>query len=134
MIRQPPAYVPAAIESAAARMTHVGGRVKSALRSPAVTSARAMIPIVFWASFVPCVNATKPPEKSWSFLKARPTFAGERRLIVQTISVIKMNAIARPAKGAISEGFSTLCQRPDHWITFHPCAMIAEPITPPISA
>ena len=66
MIRQPPAYVPAPMANADAAITHVGGRWKSASRWPEATSASAMIPIVFWASFVPCVNATNPPETSWA--------------------------------------------------------------------
>ena len=64
MMRQPPAYVPADIARAALTMTQVGGRVKSSSRFPVETSASAMIPIVFCASFVPCVRATKPPETS----------------------------------------------------------------------
>ena len=35
-----------------------------------------MIPIVFWASFVPCVKATNPPETSCSRRKTRLTGAG----------------------------------------------------------
>ena len=34
-------------------------------RSPLATSARTITPIVFWASFAPCVNATQVPETSW---------------------------------------------------------------------
>ena len=45
-----------------------------------------MIPIVFCASFVPWVSATKPPETSCRRRKMRLTFAGERRLITQTIA------------------------------------------------
>ena len=92
------------------------------------------MPIVFWASFVPWVRATKPPETSWPRRKTRLTFAGDRRLITHTISVIRANATAMPAKGAISDGFSTFCQRPAHSTTSQPSAMIADPITPPISA
>ena len=73
-----------------------------------------MIPIVFCASFVPWVRATKPPETSCPRRKRRLIFAGDRRLITQTISVIRANASAMPANGAISEGFSTFCQRPAH--------------------
>ena len=39
-----------------------------------------------------------------------------------------------PAKGAISEGFNTFCQMFVHCTTDQPPAMIADPITPPISA
>ena len=73
-----------------------------------------MIPIVFWASFVPCVRATKPPETSCPRRKTRLIFAGDRRAITQTISVISANATASPANGAISDGFSTFCHRPAH--------------------
>ena len=59
--------------------------MKSASRSPDATSASAMIPIVFCASFVPWVRATKPPETSWPRRKTRLTFAGERRATSQTI-------------------------------------------------
>ena len=93
-----------------------------------------MIPIVFCASFVPCVRATKPPETSWPRRKTRLIFAGDRRLITQTITVISANATAMPANGAISDGFSTFCQMPDHCTTDQPCAMIADPMMPPISA
>ena len=75
MIRHPPAYVPADIERAAQTITQVGGRVKSALRCPEETSARAMMPIVFCASFVPRASATKAPETSWRRRKTWLTFA-----------------------------------------------------------
>ena len=93
-----------------------------------------MIPIVFCASFVPCVSATKPPETSCPRRKSRLTFAGDRRLISQTMPVIRANATAMPANGAIRDGFSTFCQRPAHCTTSQPWAMIAEPMIPPISA
>ena len=93
-----------------------------------------MIPIVFCASFVPCVRATNPPETIWPFRKMRLIFAGDRRLITHTIRVIMANASASAANGAISEGFSTFSQSPAHSTTSSPCAMIAEPISPPISA
>ena len=134
MMRQPPAYVPAAIASAAKRITHVGGRVKSASRSPDATSASAMIPIVFCASFVPWVSATNPPETSWPRRKTRLTRAGERRATIQTITVISANATAIPANGAISDGFSTFVQSPSHWTTSQPAAITADPMMPPMSA
>ncbi len=93
-----------------------------------------MMPIVFCASFVPWVSATKPPETSWPRRKTRLIFAGDLRLITHTISVMRTKATARPAKGEISEGFNTFCQRLDHCTTDQPSAMIADPITPPISA
>jgi len=108
--------------------------VKSALRCPEETSARAMMPIVFCASFVPWVSATKAPETSWPRRKTRLIFEGDLRLITHTITVMSTKAMARPAKGEMSDGFNTFCHRPDHCTTDHPSAMIADPITPPMSA
>ncbi|MNN51241.1 hypothetical protein D3C81_1658680 [compost metagenome] len=54
MIFQPPIDVPSAIEVAAAILTHSGTSMES--RCPEVTSAKVIIPIAFWASFVPCVK------------------------------------------------------------------------------
>src|SRR5919198_1525072 len=89
MIRQPPAYVPAAIAAAALTITQTGGRPKSALRWPEATRARAMMPIVFWASFVPWVKATKPPEMICRRLNTRFTIPGDRRRMIQmTASMI----------------------------------------------
>ena len=93
-----------------------------------------MIPIVFCASFVPWVSATKPPETSWPRRKTRLTRAGERRATSQTMTVISANATASPANGAISDGFSTFVQSPSHWTTSHPAAITADPMMPPISA
>ena len=93
-----------------------------------------MIPIVFCASFVPCVNATNPPEKSWSRRKTRLTIPGERRRISQVIETISTAATKSPAKGAISEGIRTLSVSPCHLTASSPEAAMAEPMTPPMRA
>ena len=69
-----------------------------------------------------------------SFAEDAVDLAGDRLLMIQTISVISANASASAANGAINDGLRTLSQRPDQLITPQPCAMIAEPISPPISA
>jgi hypothetical protein len=63
----------------------------------------AMMPIVFCASFVPCVNATKPPETSWSLLNQRFTAAGERLRMIHVIVTSEQRA-AKPSSGAAIEG------------------------------
>ena len=55
MIRQPPAAVPSEIAVAARRMTQSG--MSAFGITPAVSSASVMMPIVFWASFEPWLNA-----------------------------------------------------------------------------
>src|SRR5688572_7069974 len=55
MIRQPPAAVPRLIALAAVRMTHSGTSKVSIW--PALNRASVMMPIVFWASLLPWLNA-----------------------------------------------------------------------------
>ena len=93
-----------------------------------------MIPMVFWASFVPCVNATNAPETSWARRKPRFTFVGGRRAMNRVITRISTKAIATPRNGAMSDGMSTLSFRPAQWTTSAPSAAMAEPIMPPIRA
>ena len=93
-----------------------------------------MIPIVFWASFVPWVKATKPPETSCRRRKTRFTTPGWRlRMIHRSASMIAA-ARAIPKNGARSDGTSTLSTSPCHWTTSRPAAAIADPTTPPMSA
>ncbi len=67
-----------------------------------------MIPIVFWASFVPCVNATKLPEKICARRKKRFTRLGERRRITQMITSISPRAMAKPRIGESTPGLDHL--------------------------
>ncbi len=62
MIRQPPMYVPSAIESPAETLTQVG--ISNSVDVPFAKRASAITPIVFCASFAPCVNAMNVPDTS----------------------------------------------------------------------
>jgi hypothetical protein len=93
-----------------------------------------MMPIVFWASFVPCVKATKPPEISCSRRKSLFTRPGACRLISQSTPIISAAATRIPRKGAMSDGISTFSFSPAHLTTSNPPAAAAEPIMPPIRA
>ena len=115
-------------------MTQVGGRSKFGSRCPDATSARAMIPIVFCASFVPCVNATNAPETSWARRNPRLTRVGARRATSQVIPRIRANAEATPRNGAKSDGISTLWRIPSQLTYEAPDAEIVAPTMPPISA
>ncbi len=92
------------------------------------------MPIVFCASFVPCVNATNAPDTSWALRKPRFTFVGARRATSQVIPRMSRKANATPRNGATSDGISTLSLIPSQFTTPQPEAAIAEPIIPPISA
>ena len=73
-------------------------------------SASAMMPIVFCASFVPCVNATKLPETICARRKTRFTLLGERRRMIQMIAIISAKAIANPSSGDRTPGLTTFSQ------------------------
>ena len=75
-------------------------------------SASEMMPIVFCASFVPCVNATKLPEKICARRKTRFTLLGDRRRMTQMIAIISANAIAKPSSGESTPGLTTFSQIP----------------------
>lgn len=61
MMRQPPRYVPSAMARPALTMTQTGG-LEPGERTPPVTRARVMMPIVFCASLVPWASETSPAE------------------------------------------------------------------------
>ena len=65
MIRQPPVQVPSAIAVADVTTTQSGTSKWSGLMFPCATSASVMMPIVFWASFVPCDSASSPEDSHW---------------------------------------------------------------------
>ncbi len=92
------------------------------------------MPMVFWASFVPCVNATKLPETICARRNTRLTRLGDRFRITQTITNISASADAKPIVGDKSPGNTTLSQIPDQLMTSSPDAAIADPATPPIRA
>ena len=81
-----------AIAVAALTVTQSGTWNGSASRWPEAMSASAMMPIVFWASFVLCVKATNPPETSCSLRKSRLTVPGARLRMSQSVPVISTSA------------------------------------------
>ena len=60
MMRQPPNSVPSEMAAYAAISTQNG--MWNVSMYPAVSSTPAMIPIVFWASFAPCVRLKNPAD------------------------------------------------------------------------
>ncbi len=68
MTRQPPMYVPRLIASAQLKMTQNGAFVPLATVWFAI-NANVMMPIVFWASLVPCANDTIDADPIWPIRK-----------------------------------------------------------------
>ena len=79
MIRQPPAYVPAAIAVPEHTITHSGTWVWWALSVPLATSASVITPIVFCASLDPWASASAALETISPARKPRATRPGLRR-------------------------------------------------------
>ena len=71
MMRQPPMYVPRAIElAAAASLTQTGISMLSLSRLPCAISASVMMPIVFWVLLVPWASETSDAEAQLAELEA----------------------------------------------------------------
>ena len=94
-----------------------------------------MMPIVFCASFVPCVKATKPPEielqPAEDAVDQRRAPGGARSRAAHTMSAA---APTMPRSGATSEGMSDVLDEPVPLDHVEPAAAIAEPTMPPMSA
>jgi hypothetical protein len=94
-----------------------------------------MIPIVFCASFVPWVKATKPPDTSCRRRKTRFTTPGWRLRMAQRSRSMIAAARMIPKNGARSDGIEHLVDEPvpvDRRRDRRPRS--ADPITPPMSA
>ena len=131
MIRQPPAAVPNEIAEAATRITSVG--ISNFGMTPAENRARAMTPIVFWASFEPWLNAMNAAETTWSRRKRSLIRAGWARRKRFSRTTMKPNPITTPSTGDVTRGKSTLPTMPSTLSTPVPAATIDAPIRPPIS-
>ena len=151
MIRHPPAAVPAAMVIAQRIFTHAGMAPKVGIRRklshpgkcsnwPAfvpVKSARVMMPIVFWASFVPWECAIKAALRICNFPKTDCTAPGVKRWSATKSANITSAPRKNPASGDVTIGMTTLGQSPvSHFKTDQfPCAVaIVAPHNPPMSA
>ena len=92
-----------------------------------------MIPIVFWASLLPCDRAMKPAEATWSRRKVRDSRDGFRPLQAHTMATISTNPRANPTSG-LTTRLSTTLISPSDRIERAPAWAIAEPTRPPTRA
>ena len=80
--------------------------------TPAETSARVMMPIVFWASLEPWAKAMNPADTTW---RRRKRWASGRRAArrkIQKRATIRMNAPKNPISGEVTSGIRTLLTIP----------------------
>ena len=97
-------------------------------------SARAITPIVFWASFVPWAKARKLPDATCDRRKPRLSGVGRTRRKPHRISTISRPASRNPITGLVRPGQTTLFQRAPQSTGSGPPRAIAAPISPPTSA
>src|SRR5215210_5598170 len=93
-----------------------------------------MIPIVFWASFVPCESENRLPVMIWPRRNPRETGPGWRRPTIRYASEIAIAETTSASTGATSAGTTTFSTIPAPSTASGPSAANAEPTTPPISA
>src|SRR5512140_1136814 len=166
MMRHPPTAVPAAMVRAQTTLIHTAisislpgagagerkkesqpGRFSNCPNWVAPRSVSAMIPIVFCASFVPCMKPMPPALKICAIPKNRPTLEGRTFLNNKYSTAMTEKPKSRPASGDVTIGMITFQRRPlpnhqclslgtDQIITFQlfPAAANAAPHKPPTKA
>ena len=132
MIRQPPTAVPSDSAVADTRMTQIG--TVTVGMTPALNSARVMMPIVFWASLEPWAKAMKPAEKTCRRRKRRAIGLRFACRKIQNSESISANAMPKPRNGDVTIGTRTLLTMPSRFRAPTPTPMIVAPIRPPMSA
>ena len=133
MIRQPPAAVPIEIAVAARTMIQ-SGIGESGGRTPAAIRARVMMPIVFWASFEPWLNAIAAADRTWSRRKRSLIRLGFALRKTFRITSIAVNPITTPRIGESTSGSRTFSAIPPTLIAAGPTDTITAPTSPPIRA
>ena len=93
-----------------------------------------MIPIVFWASLLPWLNAIHAAESTWRRRKTRLSLAGCARRKTLKMSAISSSPTVKPMIGDATSGRSTLPTMPSTCHAPNPAEMKAAPSSPPISA
>ena len=139
IIFQPPFIVPAAIVKAQATITKSGiskSPVGLLCKTPPAKSANVIIPIVFWASLEPWLNAIMPADKSCNFLNLLLTVPGWAFKIIKihAIKSIRVKPTQNPNIGEVNIGIITLSINVWTWTTLTPALTIAAPSKPPIRA
>ena len=160
MMRQPPAAVPAPMTSRSTTFTQVrivncgsvqncepAGQVVEGCRTlVAVNRVRAMMPMVFWASFVPWQKLIQAALTIWTLPNTRLSWAGGHLRKSRISRPMTRKPIRAPQTGETNIGSTTLGSSPvilcvtgfitDHLMTCQsPCAAArVAPHRPPIRA
>src|ERR671914_723963 len=90
------------IAAAAETITQNGGVGSPAGREPYATSARAITPMVFWASLVPCASASSPPDTTCPPRNPLVTGVGRSLPTIRYSTRIEMPPTANASVGATS--------------------------------
>src|SRR5678815_1055798 len=113
----------------AARMTHIG--IENSRRYPAATRRPAIIPIVFWASLVPCPRLYAAADSSCSRRNHLSTRAGRNPRNIHSVMIEMMSP--RPMTGDMTIN-TRVFVHPEGMSDSQPALAIAAPAYPPTSA
>src|ERR671914_1258521 len=123
------------IAAAAETITQNGGVGSPAGREPYATSARAITPMVFWASLVPCASASSPPDTTWPPRNPLATGPGWSLPTIRYRTRIDTPPTTNASVGATRAGIITFPTTPSPKKTASgPSATSMAPTTPPIRA
>src|SRR5918992_351029 len=121
--------------TAAETITQNGGVGSPAGREPYATSARAITPMVFWASLVPCASASSPPDTTCPPRNPLVTGVGRNLPTIRYSARIETPPTTNASVGARSAGIITFPTTPSPKKTASgPSATSMAPTTPPIRA
>ena len=118
--------------SAQAILTHVG--IVNVSIWPLANSARAMMPMVFWASLAPCEKAMNPAEIGWRRRNHLLTGACWRLRTSQMRPVMSSHAPTKPRSGEPIIGRMIFSTTPLQMTPSTPALAIMAPMRPPKSA
>src|SRR6476659_8503962 len=139
-IRHPPVSVPRALAACAERMIQRGisfrsgryiqrkGWDASATTVRFATSSPAMIPIVFWASLVPCDHENAAADRSWARRNQRSTEPYDTRWKIHDIPIMRIQPIAMPISGEITMNDRVFTQADPGTIAATPTRATAAPV------
>ena len=96
-------------------------------------SKSAMMPIVFWASFMPCPKLYSAAESNWPLRKSESTRAGRNWWKIAVMTKPTTKPSNTPMTGARTMKMATFVI-PETMIALNPAFMMADPASPPISA
>jgi hypothetical protein len=107
--------------------THVGG-AEFFGSVFTVIGANVITPVVFWASLVPCANATREADTTWQRRKSSATISGAPWAVIRYANRVATRATMPATIGDSASGSSTLPSKLSNLIASVPAYTHVAPI------